>query len=309
MTLILSAVLGGLAYQVSDRQATQGTRIFDAAWNKTVVLRTTDALVSTAFAGDAFIEGRPTDEWAVEKMARSEVQGMVMSRPVSPVGLSRTIKRFTEALNAYAESHRAPRSRIHAAAVGWRAVGRRLRPCQLVLSNLENPGGPVSVRQRIRTVERRASLFADPPGWVSENRLERVFRELAVAGSPREREDLLIQLISEVSTTKAPVGPHAMCVRLPPSPKATIRFAPSEQHWLELRTDRGSYDLPAIHSPAILTPGPIMMPSVASGPFFDRMGDLELEWDFPPMPPAEAGDRSLLWAMGSVSRGRPKRRD
>jgi hypothetical protein len=49
MTLILSAFIGGYAYQLSDRQTSRMGRVDDRAWNKTVLV-----------LSELFGEGLPT---------------------------------------------------------------------------------------------------------------------------------------------------------------------------------------------------------------------------------------------------------
>ena len=72
MTQIVSAFLKGLAFQVSDRLVTQAHREFDPQYNKTVVFRASDGIVSIGFAGHAYLENLPTDTWIVKTLLRTD---------------------------------------------------------------------------------------------------------------------------------------------------------------------------------------------------------------------------------------------
>lgn len=289
MTLHVSALLRGSAYQVSDRWVTRGTRVWEPEANKTIVLRTTEALVSIGFSGRAYVASRPIDEWAAEMLWGEELgaEELLVARlgRDNTHGLSGAIRRLERALNRlFSASVPTPTTaRVHIVVVGWRIRCRRLRPCLLTISNLDT-GRLVTVRSKMAVRERYGAVMVDPPGWVPVGRLRELNRALAVEMSEEAREDLMIEVLRELSGAGLPIGPDAMCVRIPRlTPKPTIRFAPkSLPHRVFYKVDDGLRDtVPVVYTPIIVTPRAVQLPGIATGAPFDHLAGFEVEWRMP----------------------------
>ena len=287
MTLILSAISAGWTYQVSDRQATRLGAVWDGAWNKTVVVATDDAVAAMSFWGAAFLGRKPIDEWATETMSGAGDMGGSMLRisaPPSTAGLSRVLQRLVDGLNAWPDA--AARGQVHACLVGWRIAGGHLRSFCYELTSRDDKNKTIEIHRLTKNegVSHRWSLFAHPPGWTTQGRLETLAGAFRATSVPEERERTLIEYIREVHASGAPVGPHAMCIRIPAATpiKPTIRFAPADPHLIRVAfSGRPSFDLPVAHTPAFVTPGVQMLTSIVGGPPPTSVGGLELDWDVP----------------------------
>lgn len=291
MTLHISAVLGDTAYQVSDRLVTRQGDVWERTFNKNIVLRTADALVSMGFCQRAFIDSTPIDEWAAQVIWGSQIDDdTVLSEvhlPGKRFGLSAALARLLSALNRnFSQRLIAPISaRVHVVIVGFRFGRRGLRPCLLVMSNLDS-GRLVTVRPKLRRRPRFSVVMNDPPGWIPVDRFQRFNQALSHA-SHEQREDLMIELIRELSRSGAPIGPDAMCIRIPwHVPKPTIRFEPAEalhQVFHRKGVPNSEIQLPVAYTPIIITPNVIQLPSLTTGLAWDHMAGFEIEWRLPPL--------------------------
>src|SRR5437870_4953387 len=70
MTLILTRASALYVLQVTDRLITRGAAPFDALSNKNIIYSATNALVTMAYTGHAFIGDVPTDQWIVETLTK-----------------------------------------------------------------------------------------------------------------------------------------------------------------------------------------------------------------------------------------------
>jgi hypothetical protein len=157
-----------------------------------------------------------------------------------------------------------------------------------------------------RKRQRFGLLMADPPGWVTGGRLGSLNDALTAASSSDERENLLIGLVRELSQAGLPIGPHVMCVRIPAKdPRPRIRFAPTHEHLVTLVDDLGfqTAPLPAVYTPAIVTPSAAASAQLSTGPPFAHVGGLDIDWELPPMPPPDVGGGRLIW----LTQGQPRR--
>lgn len=301
MTLHVSALLGDSAYLVSDRWVTRPGEVWESTFNKNIVLRTPDSLVTVGFSGAAYLEGRPVDEWAVGVLWGEDLDKEAMvgfRRPDRLHGLSAAIRSLVTALNRlFTSAHPVPFDRrVHAVAVGWRIQGRRLRPCLLDISNLPT-GGFVTVRAHTRRRQRFGVVKVDPPGWVSRHRLEQLNTALTEDLPHEAREDLMIGLLRELSRAGMPIGPDAMCIRLPRhEPRPTVRFAPEHlpSRVFESLADGKTEIMQVAYTPAIVTPRAVQLPSLTTGLPFENIAGFRVDWRMPPMGPPRFGDH-LVW--------------
>lgn len=203
VTLHVSALIKGAALQVSDRWVTVAGEVWEGTFNKNIVLRTPDALISIGFAGRAFMGKKPMDEWAAEILWGGDLDRetlVALRTPDRLHGLSRALAHLVDALNPhFPPGSAAPLSaRVHAVAVGWRIRHQGLKPCLITISNLEH-GGPMSIRERTRKHQRYGVVQVDPPGWVSAGRLHSLNADLARDVTHEEREDMMISVLRELS--------------------------------------------------------------------------------------------------------------
>lgn len=215
MTLHLSAITNGGVYQVSDRLASRNAKPWDPTWNKTVVLRTADALVAIGLTGSAFVGDRPINHWVAEILFGGEIEpGVITSwRPDRPSrrGLSRCLAALVEAFGDAVKTG-ALDSQVLAGAnvIGRRVQGGRVRVCHFALK-WDRQRRPHFLR-RTRTIHRYAGAGSNPR-WVDDSRLAALCADLRKARSDDEREDLVIGVLREVADEHV-IGSDAMSVRI-----------------------------------------------------------------------------------------------
>lgn len=311
MTLHLSAFTAGTAYQVSDRLASRANQPWDPTWNKTIVLRTMEALVAIGLTGPAFVGDRPVDEWLTQVLFGSEVSrginGAVRIGDHNRRGLSASLAKaeaaFTAAAAALAFRLSEPPG---GSVIGWRTQSHQVRPCAFALEWDDN--AHAQFRRRTRTRHRAGGLGVNPAGWVAVERLQRLWGEIKAARSDTEREDVMIQVLREASDAGLPIGPDAMCVRIQASRAVPhVRFAPvslTESTFVDDATG-DPYRAPAIYTPAIVTPTCAQLPLVGTGPPFDNLDGFQIEWELPTLPPPWVGDTGMLvWRIEGQPRPR-----
>jgi hypothetical protein len=263
----------------------------------------------------AYIGSKPIDEWAAEFLWGSQVDKSALwelrAGAFATHGLSTALKRFVDALNRHF-SDSAPaglQSRVHAVAVGWRVQGRRLRRCLLVISNLDS-GLLVTVRAKARRRQLFGVVMVDPldalggPGWVPMGRFRQLNDALTPDLSHDAREDLMIGLLRELSHEGAPIGPDAMCIRIPRrQPKPVIRFAPEQppSRLFHREGDAKTEVMPVAYTPIIVTPNLVQFPALTTGLAMDRLAGFEVEWRLPPLSPT-------VLLQDRQTRGRSRRR-
>lgn len=309
MTLHLSAIVGDTVFQVSDRLASLNERPWDSTWNKTIVLRTVDALVVIGFVGPAFVGQRPVDEWVAEILWDAEIPSgtMFAGRPGGPLrrGLSASLASVERAMCEAVKAGTIRRADgMSASLVGWRIDRRLVRVCGFVLD--WGPDGLPHFRRRTRSLNRRVLVGANPRVWVPGARVVALRQDIVDAESDTEREDRLIQVLRAAADAGHPVGRDVMCVRITNSrPVPRIRFAPAEQARGTF-TDYGigaTYEVPAIYTPTIITPECAQLPCLGTGPPSEKLNGFEIEWDLPSLPPPWAPDgRTLLWRIEGQTR-------
>jgi len=311
MTLHLSAIVGDAVYQVSDRLASLNERPWDSTWNKTIVLRTTDALVAIGLVGPAFVGKRPADEWIAELLFEAEIPSgtMFTGRPGGPLrrGLSGSLARVEGALrDAVNAGTLRLADRMGESIVGWRIKGKFVRVCAFALE-WGSDGVPHFRRRTRRAVHRRVGVWANPREWVANARLIALRQDIVRAGSEKEREDLMIQVLREAAEVGHPVGRDAMCVRIVSSrPVPRIRFAPDGTAQGTFTDDESgvTYQASAIYTPVIVTPECAQLPCLGTGPPGEKFNSFEIEWDLPSLPPPWSPDgRTLGWRV--EGQGRP----
>jgi hypothetical protein len=258
MTLIITAAVTGRIIQASDRLASVDAQPWDRTWNKSVVLRTMEALVAVSFTGSAFVGRRPIDQWAVETLSGVELgEGAIAVSAETRRGLRKSIWRLANGLRPHVRRGGFPTLALIS---GWRLRRGCLRPCHLTMSNdrFPEPGGELIIRSHTR--HRLRFGFVDASGWVSSARLARLNDDLALlAGAPSEQDECIIKLIREMSR-RAPgsIGPDVMLIEIPRDrPRPRVRFAPDTPAFARF-ADEGSGEsslMPAFYTPAIVGPG------------------------------------------------------
>jgi hypothetical protein len=137
MTLILTQASKDYLLQVTDRLVTRGPESFDALANKNVLYCATNALVTMAFTGHAFIGDIPTDQWIVETLTghsfdRTSEAPVLTNTQTHADDLGRSLSRLKQALDGAPIAPKWKQSWISAPFVlciaGWQWSKRRFRP-------------------------------------------------------------------------------------------------------------------------------------------------------------------------------------
>jgi hypothetical protein len=245
MTLVLSLVTRWRAFHVSDRLLTQKAgdlanpdyKEFDAFSNKTVILRTPDALTVCGYSGRAYIDNMPTDSWIAQSFMGTSLGGgefvWHLSGGPPPVSLSKSIWRLKTdcdaALARLPESERR-QSPLRINIAGWRNDRHRprMRPVSLELVQTIVPPD----------IDRMIFHFEHPKRWA----WDRTFRIRATpdnvpveearwildklqsegSASPDACEDVLVQGIQRIAQRNPTVGRNVLAVRLEPTEKPNI---------------------------------------------------------------------------------------
>ena len=100
VTSVLSLATPAFAVHVADRQLSLAGASWDRAANKTVVFGASDAVVVIGYTGVAFVRGKPTDHWIVEKLLGHEVEAAALSLGTAQaIDVGQALRRLEHALN------------------------------------------------------------------------------------------------------------------------------------------------------------------------------------------------------------------
>jgi hypothetical protein len=298
MTLILSALSGGFAHQVTDRLTTTHSRSdgtvspYDFYANKNVVFCPHNAVASIGYTGCALIEGKPTDHWIAEKLWGAEMlQTMVLAGPggtsqtvpppVCVLGnapitdsLGQAVERLREACeDAFALMTAAERDTgLTIVIVGWQRTARSIVARPLLWTIERSNGGEFSTIRRRHHRDFAGLFLAAHPARPELGRgaLDDLARDIALARNPEEVEGLLADTVARISAGEASdqryIGPDSCIVRLSPQtqPQVLLTYSPAGNRVLG-HLDKGGGVHPISFSPCVVTHGGYMNPSIISG--------------------------------------------
>jgi hypothetical protein len=259
MTLILSAICahqrGSLhpldyAVQVSDRLLTHRIRdrqkVFDCRSNKTLIYRAKDAFVSIGYAGLAYIDKMPTDEWIAERLWGDSLPPRLPEEPgclqlsgraggpcvrfgrPSLLDIGMTILRIKEDL----ECTLSLASNIEISIIGWQQSNKHCRPIAVQLIKQEDKEH-VSLFHCIPRIWCGMVLLHNGISLSREYWKQKV-REPAGKRWPVSSDEILgifINTAREVSSLNSAVGKHLMCIKMYPELVAEVTFFEDEDHY------------------------------------------------------------------------------
>jgi len=319
MTLILTTVWHGGVSQVADRQVSRQVRpgqfeSFDPDANKTVLFAASDAFVTISYSGPAYIEGSPTDEWIAAKLRGRPIdRGPDGVRPAAISGgrvpdwprMRDALQRLTEAIDTVVSRLGRPALEsfyLGVAIAGW-ILRRRKRPRafgQVVCWRGDSRSPVITRSPRHFLEESRFWLVIEPDGYMSNdegNELVRAF--MTAVRDPDAAEQAVIAGLRRVALRRTGVvGPHCMCMLLPP-PRigwARVRFDSLGPQRVAVAHSRDSVVVPVAFSPWVVTQDQTLAPAtVSGGPLTVPIGPWELRIESPTLP--NSGIRALHFSQ------------
>lgn len=282
MTLILTAVHRSGVIQVVDRlvtrPATGGAEQFDPRANKIVLFAARDAFLTLAYTGLAYVNGLPTDQWIAETLRNKPVApGQDGHRPATfsfervanwP-SVGQAVERLTSGLEA-AMSRLTPaawRSEpLTIVIAGWQLYrAKRPRVFGLTIAKPVGLSAPAVVRLP-RHLGRRVVLITEPDGHLSSEE-QRAVLAVVPGATAVVAEQAMVAEIRKVAARTDVVGPHCLCVMLPPPwvGWAKVRYDSPHLDVAHLVTEQATLPIPAAFTPWILTERLTVAPSIISG--------------------------------------------
>lgn len=291
MTLVLSAVVGPYAFQVSDRRVSQqiGRRgqerldVFERRANKNVVVSTPDALVTIGYSGHAFLGGVNTDTWIVRKLTgRDDLpeEGLIFlpGPPPPPRVLYLAVRSLCRNLGEeFGRMPKADRAVHELALVGWLRTrrGYALPLCWAVRNSLRSPTH-FTIQDRLEVRRHLSTLRLEATGRYEQADIDWIHQEFRRRrpAKVRDVESTLVDAIRGVAARDDGVGSDCMCIRITPTPQSfqgrldphiVIRYEPLVQAVATIEDQGMSIQIPAAYSPWILVGEQASAPSLISG--------------------------------------------
>lgn len=242
-------------------------------FNKSVIYRATDAIVTIGFTGMAFLEGKPTDEWIASTLAGVEfdpVMGVSFGQRFDALNLGQAVRRLETELNAaysrgnlgeglsvFIAGARSKRSRWRRVAVSIERAGQDHAFCAHQYS--------WDTRQQWHN-----RLFVGPAGNVPGDESQRYAERLSESKSIADIE----RVVDEIVTTAAEchptmVGKDVTAVRLWPRPSPTLEIL-----YLH-RSATASFEG---FTPWMLGSRSVMAPAAVSSPIGMMLDGVAIEW-------------------------------
>jgi hypothetical protein len=301
MTTVLAASCPAFAVVVSDRLVTLARPTgeylgqHDSLANKSVVLITSDAVLAIGFAGTAYLDGIPSDQWLAQVLwgaplapkGRRELPTAIGGRRPGRRGIANIL------FDVRARLARVRGGRdISFLAVGWRFRRRRLVPVAIEIRALGVRGERDHLSMRPpRALELRQHMIGIAP---SEETFLSAYRDappqpktkLEVAGW---LADTYASVIRGAAAVDKRVGPHVMQVILPEPFRRRIvcKFDPQKSHFGrlgELAT------VPIAFTPWVITDYGFQSACAVSGLSFKRIvNGWSIEFAGPPPRDEEYG--------------------
>ncbi|HET6177760.1 MAG TPA: hypothetical protein VFE61_12550 [Candidatus Sulfotelmatobacter sp.] len=295
---------------------------FDALANKTIVYWTTDAVVTIAYTGAAYIGNQPTDDWIVQKLTGVDVSEKFGMRGFSSsrsLDIGQSLKILLQELTS-SEVANNPLN-FELTAVGWHwkmtkhPMEGRYQPVPMAwgLNKPQNGKFDTQVERLARYwyFKHRTFFHASPNSNWSKAERDKMFDALRSEEPSQTADELAakveratVDAVRSVSTSNPYVGPNCMSVLLaPPHQRALIRisFFPQEEHKAELVSKTAPpVVLPAAFSPWIVGRGWMEKPSVRVGQALsETVGPFTIEFGGPALPCHVKG---LIFAQSSQTR-------
>lgn len=300
MSLVLTAACPAFTVQVSDRLISTEDRRpnlainrpakrspFDALSNKSIVYRARDAIVSMGYVGSAYLERKPTDEWIAERLWG---EPLTVRTPdgripicVGPAPRSRDIGLAVRALEEALASVAPTEHGLTIAIAGWQAVRKNAgRPIVIELGKRPNDRSVSRFRSPRWLPKDRNLLVGEIGGYLTREQHESLGKKLVGASRSKDVleafESILAKTIRVVSATNSSVGPNLMSVIIPSARRGSprVRFLPSLEHQIEVRSAGELRVLSASYSPWLIGPGILYPPSIIVGTHSVILGGIEV---------------------------------
>ena len=291
MTLILSAVTSIYTLQVSDRLVTKGGQEHDELANKSLFFAGKDCVVSMAYTGLAYLDGKRTDDFIAECMqpiCSRDNDGAIYQGQYNPkiskcYNLGNAIKIIKDSLESLKDRNFI-RYNFELTICGWLGYWKKRkkpRPCLIKLSKRRNSNEIIINHYvpRYWCYKPSGVFFNDSPkGYISLNdfvnikdRLDRI---------PWGNDDvhiditkkILISLIQKAASETPLVGPDCMIILLPHPAlvengmDAVISFNPLETRFSKVGdgVDKDK-DYPVIYTPWSIGSNSFYSPSKIMG--------------------------------------------
>lgn len=309
MTLILTAVTPHVILHLSDRLLTVGRgKPHDSMSNKTVVYRPTDGLFTIGYAGLAYQDNLPTDEWIAEQLWGEALPRDPDGRPTKQFGRSPVVRDIGQSVAVLHKAIQGLTDRnvdkygLEVTIAGWQAAGRdRCRPVVIEIARREGTT-QLDRSERRWMRDKNFRLYGSGADMVSGD-IRAAFEPYRGAEKPpltlETMEMVLAGLIrKEAAKASSTVGGHLMSVILPhPTQGGPVcRFLPMTPHIAAIGAPERRMEVPVAHTPWFVAPGALIPPAVEVGLSFLDLGGLEIEIQGAP---ATGG---LVGLSGSVRR-------
>lgn len=300
MTLVLSFVNPWYALQVSDRLVTiSRKKVHDSLANKTVIYRARDGIFSISYAGLAYLEGLPTDEWIAEKLwgapfkRRGSRQSMLSFSRIShwrkiDYSLLILCKQAEEVWKKLPAAHR--RSSLEITVCGWRCKRRKWSPFIVEIIKVRG-----SIKFRFNRVPRRWHFDASSGAPrnicgntgidltnAEEKSLNTELSNFQNSKNVDKAEEIIIDVVRNVSARSPAVGPNCMSILLwrpDIKPLTRIRFLASQTHFATVVGNTKQTTLPVAYSPWLIGPASRLAASIISGGMSTTLGGIKIVFE------------------------------
>lgn len=315
MTSILTMGSPKYVIQISDRRLSKVESLkiceYDPSSNKTIVYRSSDAIVSLGYSGVGYIRGIPTDEWLAECLSGETPlpRGHDGTRPAALILKARSsncnigfaVRKLCASINARTEPQQ---HGLYITIAGWQHNRHRYRP---IIIEIEHPPGKKGLISQEPRVWPRGSEFRfhSIGAQLDSATFERAFApfqgSIGLRLNSGDAERILASIVRQISSEDASVGPDVLSVVLPRPDIGTgySHFLADQEHYIGIESGGAISDIPVAYSPWIIGPRRIVAPSLVIGACRHELGGLSFEAIGAP----KSGSRAFL--MSSLQRPPP----
>lgn len=281
VTLILSSISPKFALQVSDRLVVSKylgkIKDHNRLANKTIVLRTFDAIVCIGFAGLAYLDGIPTDQWLVERILGDE--GCLKDNFGIRFGFNSNVKNIGFIIEKIKDEIFTTKVKhidsagLEISIVGWQITNKRWRTFKVEMIRIN---GKTSIKRSKRYPSKDENFTISSVGQIVEKSLitDRLwpykYGDLVGLFSLRELESIFVDVIRDVrnkdliESCNTTIGGDLMSVFISPQ-QCGCRFFPSTSHKAVLSAPNYKTQLEVSYSPWIISPDIVCSPSAQIG--------------------------------------------
>lgn len=281
-----------MAVQVADRlislQYPSGAVVdFNPDSTKVIVLEAQDAIVSIAYAGQAYVGNLSTDEWLVELITGApsprhpgDASGIRLGPTANNWKIGYILNRIANALPASI----LPKQLVQISVTGFQWNKRGI--CRHILYELYIDSKGVSKNNRSpRHWAAGVAGIANIGIALPASTLEAVCRRIIDANPPMEYGKIASTLAEEMSRyVGGTIGPDFNCVVIPAPGRGNIvtSFAPRSPHHLSVGISGLNMSMKIGYSPWIVGPATVAPPHVMVGGLQFGLGKFLVEAHAPP---------------------------